>query len=182
MYYVQQPKAVEADGRVSAPDAQITSLYNGRVRMLSIAKGDRVQRDTVVAWIEDPLSGTSWSVSAPMDGTVTDVQVRENENVVAGTPLAAIHDLGQLEVRLEVDESSISQVEVGLPVSLRFASITHDVLGRVKEVSRVPLPPETGTSEQRRRIRKYSVTVELLEAIPDLSLEMGVRGKILLRQ
>ena len=182
VYLGQRPQAVEADGRVAAPESQVTSLYDGRVAELPVAKGQHVLRGEVVARIEEFGTGETWPVYAPMTGTVTTVNVKENENVVAGTVLAVIYDLERPEVRLEVEEAFIPQVKVGQPVSLRFGPLNRDIPGRVKEISPVPLPPEVGVSEQRRRIRKYAVTVEMLESVPNISLEMGVRGKVFVNQ
>jgi ABC-2 type transport system permease protein len=179
-YYSSRPPVVGADGRISAPEGKVVSLFSGRVRTLLIAEGDDVKQDQVVAWVEDSIGGRPLPVSAPLSGRVTSLSVRRGENVIQGSVLATIRQTDRLEVILEVEETSIGQVAVGQGVELRFAVLEKPVRATVTEIALEPMPPEVGATEAQRRIRKYQVTVRLSDPDPRLRLGMAVRGRIFL--
>lgn len=178
-YYDSRPDVVEADGRVSAPGAQVVSLLSGRIRELSLVEGQDVVRDQVVAWVEDPVTGLALPVRAPMAGRVTGVPVRTGENVLQGSTLATIHDLARVEVKLEVEETVIGKVAVGQPVELRVGSLGEVLTGEVREIAQQALPAEAGVTERSRRVRKYAVTVALPGIDSRLRLGLAVHGTVL---
>ncbi|MCL6567644.1 MAG: response regulator [Meiothermus silvanus] len=153
-------------------------VYLQKPASLTIAEGDDVHEDEVVAWVEDTVSGRSLPVRAPLSGRVTSVPVRKGENVLQGSVIATIHQTDRLEVILEVEETAIGQVAIGQMVELRFAALEHPVRATVTEIGAMPLPPEAGTTERERRIRKYEVKVQLADPDPRLRLGMAVRGRI----
>lgn len=176
--YRDRPSVVEADGRITAPSAQVVSLWNGRVRELRVAEGDDVTQDQIIGWIEDEVTRVTSPARAPMTGRVTRLPVRTGENVVQGYAIATVHELDQLEATLEVEETAIATVAVGQRADLTFASLGETLHGTVREIAQEPLPPEPGVSERTRRIRKYAVKVALPQPDGRLRLGMGVKGKI----
>jgi biotin carboxyl carrier protein len=179
-YYTSLPPVVSADGRISAPEGRVVSLFSGRVRTLMIAEGDDVRQDQVVAWVDDSVGGRSLPVSAPLSGRVTSLSVRSGENVIQGSVIATIRQTDALEVILEVEETAIGQVAVGQAVELRLAALEQPVRATVTQIALEPLPPEVGATEGQRRIRKYEVKVRLPDPDPRLRLGMAVRGRIFL--
>ncbi|MSQ27985.1 MAG: HlyD family efflux transporter periplasmic adaptor subunit [Dehalococcoidia bacterium] len=178
-YYQAQPRTVEADGRISAPEARVIAPVTGRIRDLRIALGDRVAEDASVALIEDQVTQATVPLRAPVSGTVTRVDVREGENLIQGGVMAGIHRLDQLEVVLEVEETQVASVAVGQQVQLKFASLGESVTAVVTEIAQEPLPPELGVTESTKRVRKYAVKVPLPRPDERLRLGMAVRGKII---
>lgn len=177
-YYSGQPATVEADGRVSAPQARVVSPLSGRIRELAIVEGQEVEADQTVAWVEDTASNLAMAIRAPVSGQVTSLPVRRGENVVAGSVLATIHQLDRLEVVLEVEETAIGQVLLGQAVELRFASLGETAMSAVVEIATEPLPPEPGTTEKSRRVRKYAVKAPLPFSDSRLRLDLAVHGRI----
>lgn len=176
--YQNRPPVIEADGRVHAPEGKVVSLLNGRVRELTVAEGQDVALDEIVAWLEDPLTQVRLPARAPVAGRVTSVPVRENENVVQGAVLATVHELDRIEVQLEVEETDVGKVAVGQRVGLKSGALGETLTGQVIEIAQEPLPPEPGATERSRRVRKYAVKVALAQADGRLRLGMAVHGTI----
>jgi len=61
-------------------------------------------------------------ITSPIEGRVDATQVSRGDYVVTGSPLMRLVDLHILKARLPYPESLLSELEVGLPVRLRFAS------------------------------------------------------------
>jgi HlyD family secretion protein len=113
-------------------------------------------------------------IESPIDGIVTKRNIQEGETAVigtmnnAGTVLLTLADMSVIQAEVEVDETSMPQVEVG-----QKAKITIDALpdktfaGHVTEVGNSPLqnttPGQTGT-----QATTFKVVVVLDEQIPDV--------------
>ncbi len=173
-----RPPAVDAEGRVNAPKAQVVVLASGRLRSLEVAEGDDVEEDQIVAWMEDSLTGASLAMRAPVRGRVTTMAVRRGENVAQGTVLAEIHRLHRLGAVLEVDEAHIDEVAIGQAVDLTLPSLGIHVQTRVAEIASIPLPPDASVSERTRRIRKYAVKCPIEGQEGKLRLGVAVKGRI----
>lgn len=59
-------------------------------------------------------------LTAPYNSTVTEVDVREGELVGGYSPLAAVADLGALEIAADVDEIDVAHAQTGQPVEVRL--------------------------------------------------------------
>lgn len=59
-------------------------------------------------------------LTAPYNSTVTEVDVREGELVGGYSPLAAVADLGVLEIAADVDEIDVAHAQTGQPVEVRL--------------------------------------------------------------
>jgi RND family efflux transporter MFP subunit len=59
-------------------------------------------------------------LTAPYNSTVTEVDVREGELVGGYSPLAAVADLGGLEIAADVDEIDVAHAQTGQPVEVRL--------------------------------------------------------------
>ncbi len=81
------------------------------------------------------------NIIAPMDGILSQLNVEEGERVVgtiqmAGTELARVADLTQMEVRVEVSENDIPRVSLGDPVEIEVdAYLDRKFTGKVAEIS-----------------------------------------------
>ena len=178
--YQTQPATIETSGRVRAPEARVVSVVSGRIREMLVEEGQDVVANQIVAWAEDHLTGSTAPLRAPMDGTVTSVTSKAGENVIQGSVVALIHRLDQMEVRLEVEETAVTEVRVGQRVELKFASLGESVVSTVGEIGHQPLPPEPGATENERRVRKYAVTVPLPRVNERLRLGMAVSATVFL--
>jgi HlyD family secretion protein len=93
----------------------------------------------------DSLSKTT--VTAPLDGIVTALPIKEGEVTVigtmnnAGTQLMTISDMGEVEAVMMVDETSVPQVRVGQKAALSIdAYPNRKFKGTVTEVGSSPIP------------------------------------------
>ena len=78
---------------------------------------------------------------APEAGAVSEVPVEVNENVNAGTQVAAVSCGDEFEVRLDLPESLINRVDRYTPVTIRFGSIPGFVFsGEITEVATAIAP------------------------------------------
>ncbi len=96
-------------------------------------------------------------LEATFNGTVTEVNSKEGDQVAAGFASFQIDDLSHLLVDVEVPEVDINRVKVGQPAKLTFDAIPDkDYDGRVIEVSKV------GALDQG--VVNFTITVELSNA------------------
>jgi HlyD family secretion protein len=93
----------------------------------------------------DSLSKTT--VTAPLDGLVTSLPIKEGEVTVigtmnnAGTQLLTISDMASIEAVMMVDETSMPQVKVGQRASLTIDAYPNRKFeGTVTEVGSSPIP------------------------------------------
>lgn len=108
------------------------------------------------------------NITAPMDGILSQLNVEEGERVVgtmqmAGTELARVADLSQMEVRVEVSESDIPRVALGDAVDIEVdAYLDRTFRGRVEEISSSAnnLTTATGTqSLNTDQVTNFVVTI-----------------------
>ena len=96
--------------------------------------------DAEIAQAQDELEYTV--IASPIDGVITKLNAEVGEIVVtgtmnnAGTVIMEVADLSEMIVEAEVDETDVTQVEVGQPAKIRAAAYDDAVLsGTVRSVS-----------------------------------------------
>ncbi len=88
---------------------------------------------------------TRTNLFAPMDGTVSLLQIEKGERVVGtaqmeGTEVMRIADLTRMEVNVEVNENDIVRVSVGDPVEIEVdAYLDRKFMGTVNEIANTAL-------------------------------------------
>jgi HlyD family secretion protein len=114
-------------------------------------------------------------ISAPIDGVVSSLQVREGEMVVIGiqnqpgTTLMTVSDLTAIDAEIKVAEADVLRLKVGQPATVTLEAITGRRFdGRVVEIGASALPV-VGTTAAAREFR---VVVRLDR--PDASLRPGL--------
>ncbi len=107
---------------------------------------------------------------APFDGTVISTGAEVGDLVYSTTIVVTLADLSNLEVTAFVDETDISQVEVGQEVEITFDSFPgKQFRGQVLEV------PLQGTLSQN--VMTYEVPVSL-EGAEEVSLKTGMTANL----
>lgn len=88
------------------------------------------------------LSGDVYSVRAPVDGLILEINgkvgssSRQVSSAGAETSLITIADPSRLEVEMEIDESDLSQIAVGLPVTFNFLALEgQEFSGRITSLA-----------------------------------------------
>ncbi len=115
------------------------------------------------------------SVTAPMDGIVTRLRVREGEMVVVGiqnqpgTTLMTVSDLGAVNAEVKVAEADVLRVTVGQPAAVTLEALPGKrFAGRVIEVGASALP----VAGANAAAREFRVVVRLDR--PDPGLRPGL--------
>jgi HlyD family secretion protein len=119
---------------------------------------------------------------APFDGTVISVGAEVGDLVSSGTNIVTVADLSQLRVLANVDETDISQVEVGQPVQITFDAFPgRQFQGKVLEV------PLQGTLSQNVVTYEVPISLEETEGVAlksgmtaNLTIVIGQRANVLL--
>jgi HlyD family secretion protein len=109
---------------------------------------------------------TKVRVSSPIAGIVTRLNVEEGETAVvgtmnnAGTVLLTIADLSIIETEIEVDETDIPFIQIGLPAKIKIDALPdREFAGQVTEVGNSPI--QTGAAAQQRATNfKVVVTID----------------------
>ncbi len=98
---------------------------------------------------------------APFDGTIISVGAEVGDTVSTGQVIITIADLEKLQILATIDETDISQVEVGQPVQITFDAFPNRRFsGRVLEV------PLQGTLSQSIVVYSVPISLEGAEGTP----------------
>ena len=121
-------------------------------------------------------------MTAPFDGTVIDVGAEVGDLVSADTIVVTLAELSRLEVKAMVDETDISQVEIG-----QEAKITFDAFPGKQFTGEVLSVPLQGKLTQNVVTYEVPVSLEGAEGVPlkpgmtaNLKIIVGQRENVLL--
>jgi len=107
---------------------------------------------------------------APFDGTIISVGAEAGDVVSAGTPVVTLADLTELRVRASIDETEISQVEIGQDVTITFDAFAgYSFQGKVLEI------PLEGSLSQS--IVTYQVPISL-EGAEGVEIKSGMTANL----
>ncbi len=153
-------QAPENTNETSYVVREVRTKVSGTVKRILVAQGDYVESGDVLVELENEALKrqvesqrlkvkqaerdlslaqqelASRTITAPADGTVLDVKVREGDRAGAGSVVAVLADLNSMEVTVPVDEIDAGKVKAG-----QEATITCDALpgkqlqGKVSAIS-----------------------------------------------
>jgi HlyD family secretion protein len=114
-------------------------------------------------------------IESPIDGIVTRRNIQEGETAVigtmnnAGTVLLTLADMSVIQAEVEVDETSIPQVELGQRATIVIDALPDKTFtGVVAEIGNSPIQA-TGTGAQTTtQATNFKVVVVLDQQIPDV--------------
>ena len=78
-----------------------------------------------------------YTITAPADGTITYLNIKEGETVAPSMALAVISDLDHLNISVRIDEYSILNAKEGLPVTVYVDSTGKNYNGTLAEIAKV---------------------------------------------
>ena len=108
-------------------------------------------------------------LSAPFEGTITEINSMSGDQVSAGLPAFRIDDFSRLLVDVELSEIDINSVELGQTVSLSFDAILEkNYSGKVVEVGKI--------GKNTQGVINFMVTVELID--PDELVRPGMTAAV----
>ena len=138
--------------------------------------------------VTDVLRKTSYS--APYDGVVTNLPVREGESVVIGiqnamgSTLMTIADMSVITAEVKVDETDIVNVHLGQPAEIMIDAIPKTVFhGKVSEIGDNAIVRSSGVSTSQQttaseEAKDFKVVVTLTDPPPDLRPGLSTTAKI----
>ncbi len=110
------------------------------------------------------------TLTAPIDGTLATVNIREGEFVAMGAPVIVMGDLGTLQIETDdLSETNIARVKISQAVKVTFESMPgKNLTGKVTQIAPIATQKSGGTN--------YTVTVALDTLIPEL--RWGMTGHV----
>lgn len=122
------------------------------------------------------------TVTAPMTGIVTRLNVEEGENAIMGTlnnpgtVLLTIADLSRMEARVRVDETEVVKLAFGQPARIEIDAFPDTSFqGRVTEIGNSPIYSSAGASQQAV---DFEVKVTLEDRIPTIRPGLSAEAEI----
>jgi HlyD family secretion protein len=128
--------------------------------------------------------------TAPFDGIVTNMPVREGETVVVGiqnaqgSTLMTLADLSVITAEVKVDETDIVNVAMGQPVEVSVDALPGRVFpGKVTEVGDQAILRSTGIATSQsttgtEEAKDFKVVVTLINPPPELRPGLSATAKI----
>lgn len=171
-----QAAADSADAQLRAARAASERAQGARGAASQRIAQSRAQADRA----RDVLGKTE--ITAPMDGIVSRLQVREGEMVVIGiqnqpgTTLMTVSDLSAIDAEVKVAEADVLRLQVGQPATVVLEAIpSRRFAGRVVEVGASALP----VGGTQAAAREFRVVVRLDDADPSLRPGLTCDAEIL---
>jgi HlyD family secretion protein len=122
------------------------------------------------------------TITAPMSGIVTKLNVEKGENAImgtlnnAGTVLATIADLDTMEAWVEVDETEVVNVKLGQRAEIEIDAFPDSTfLGDVTEIGHSPLNRSTGAGQQAV---DFEVKITLRDRITTIRPGLSAKAEI----
>jgi HlyD family secretion protein len=189
LFGAQLLPAAERDAAITTADAaraqvRAAEAAVARAEQALAAAGRRVaQARAQATGARDLLDKTN--ITAPMDGIVSRLQVREGEMVVIGiqnqpgTTLMTISDLSSINAEVKVAEADVLRLETGQPARVTLDAVPDTSFpGQVVEIGASALPVQ-GTGAAAREFR---VVVRLDDAPPSLRPGLTCDAEILAQE
>jgi len=138
--------------------------------------------------VTDVLQKTTYS--APYDGVVTNLPVREGESVVIGiqnalgSTLMTIADMSVITAEVKVDETDIVNVHLGQPAEITIDAIPKKIFhGKVSEIGDNAIVRSSGVSTSQQataseEAKDFKVVVTLTDPPQDLRPGLSTTAKI----
>jgi HlyD family secretion protein len=165
----EQAASDVAEAQVRAAQAVVASADEA----LAAAERRVAQARAQVTRAQDVVSKTD--ITAPIDGVVTRLQVREGEMVVfgvqnqPGTILMTISDLSNINAEVKVAEADVLRIEVGQSATVVLEALPgREFAGRVVEVGASALQVVSTAAAAR----EFRVVIRLDQ--PDAALRPGL--------
>lgn len=147
----------------------------------ALAEAANYSVEQAVASVRDARQALSrTTITAPMSGKVTRLNVEEGETAIMGTlnkdaaTLLTISDMSVLETKVKVDETDVARISVGDSALIQIDAFPDTTfVGRVVEISNSSVTKAAGAANSGDQAIDYEVRVQLtnppVETRPDFS-------------
>ncbi len=126
------------------------------------------------------------TITAPMSGVITRLNVEEGENAIMGTlnnpgtVLLVIADLKTMEAWVEVDETEVVKLELGQGATIDIDAFPNRTFaGRVTEIGNSPLQVRTGSS---REAVDFQVKITLDDQVENIRPGLSAKAEIVVAE
>jgi HlyD family secretion protein len=210
---VAQARAQTAQSRASLLQAQNAArraeqLFGGD-NLISSADVEQAQTQMAVAEAQYEAAGFQVSqaeaalvesrealrkttITAPMSGRITRLNIEEGETAIVGTMnnpgslLLTIADLSEMEARVRVDETQVPRVSLGDSAVVRIDAFRNqDFIGRVTRISNSSIyaagGAQTGQGNQAQAV-DFEVIISLSEPPSELRPDLSATAEIITDQ
>lgn len=135
---------------------------------IKVSEGDVVEKDDVLF-----KTSVGQEIKAQISGTVSEIYVSEDEQVMAGALLCDIYDFNNLQVSVKVDEYDLSSITEGKEVTVNIGALDLDVTGVVSSIS--------DTAVNQQGVAYFTAVIDL-PADPGIKIGMTAEARILNKQ
>ena len=102
-----------------------------QVSEIKVKEGDIVKEGDVL------IAVIPWEeIKAKIDGEISNINVEENQQVMAGVKLMEIVDYEHLEINVKVDEYDIGALEKGKEATVKIGAINKEIKGTISSISK----------------------------------------------
>jgi HlyD family secretion protein len=182
------------DARKAAWEAAASGLEQAQARIVQTkaqreAAHERVKQAAAsLTHASDVLQKTVYT--APFDGTITNLPVREGETVVIGiqnqpgSTLMTLADMSVITAEVKVDETDIVNVKLGQPADVTIDAIPNKIFkGHVSEIGENAVVRSTGVATSQtlassQEAKDFKVKVTLDDPPPNLRQGLSTTAKI----
>jgi HlyD family secretion protein len=184
----------EYDSKKAAYDTDVATLAQSKAALVQSraqTASARGKLGTAMATLTSDKDLLNKTVStAPFDGIVTNMPVREGETVVVGiqnaegSTLMTLADLSVITAEVKVDETDIVNVAMGQPVEVAVDALPGRLFpGRVTEVGDQAILRSTGIATSQsttgtEEAKDFKVVVTLTNPPPELRPGLSATAKI----
>src|ERR1700738_5058684 len=165
---------------------QLKTQVNVNQAMLEAANHAIDQATASYRDAQSLLSKTT--ISAPMSGRVTRLNVEQGETAIQGTfnkdaaTMLTISDMSVLETKVKVDETDVSRIKIGDSTVVQLDPFPDTTfIGRVSEISNSSVKGAStgGTGGSTDQAVDYQVTIQLINAPPNTRTDFSSTAKII---
>lgn len=173
---------------ISAADLeQARTATNVAESELQAARFGVTQAEAAVVEARDQLAKTT--ISAPMAGRVTRLNIDEGETAVLGTMnnpgslLLTIADLSSMQATVKVDETDVPGISVGDSASVRIDAFPGRTFpGRVSRIGNSSIQTPTGQASGSEQSVDYEVVITLDDPPANLRPDLSATAEIVTDQ
>lgn len=194
LYQAALISKAEYDSRKAAFEAADAGLAQAQARLAQTraqresAAGRVGQAAATLTRASDVLSKTLYT--APFDGVITNLPVREGETVVVGiqnspgSTLMTLSDLSVITAEVKVDETDIVNVKLDQPAEVTIDAIPGKTFkGKVTEIGNIAVVRSTGlatsqTTASSQEAKDFKVVVTLEDPPANLRPGLSATAKV----
>ena len=126
------------------------------------------------------------TISAPMAGRVTRLNVEQGETAVPGTfnkdaaTLLTIADMTALETKVKVDETDVARIALGDSAEIQIDAFPDTTfVGRVVDISNSSVKTAAAAAGGGDQAIDYEVTIQLVNSPPDTRPDFSATAKVI---